>query len=676
MRRDVEQLSIDTIRTLAMDGVQQAGSGHPGTAMALAPLAYLLFREFLRAAPSSPEWPDRDRFVLSAGHACMLQYAALHLTGYDLPLAELRRFRQWGSSTPGHPEHRLTPGVETTTGPLGQGIANAVGMAMAERFLAERYNRPGHTVVDHRVYVIASDGDVMEGVSAEACSLAGAFGLGKLIVLYDDNRITIDGSTTLSFDHEDKGKRFEAYGWHVERVSDANDLPALRAALDQARAETSRPSLVIVRSHIAYPAPNAIDTPKAHGAPLGEEEVRRTKEVLGWDPDAEFLVPDEVYQHMSLREQGARLEAEWRTRFELWRSALPSLADDWERAQAGELAPGWQERLPRFDPETTPKLATRTAGGKAMAAFQDHATTMLGGSADLAESTRAVIPSDGVFSHEHAARNIPFGVREHAMGGIVNGLALHGGIVKPYGSTFLVFSDYMRPSVRLSALGQLPVVWVWTHDSIALGEDGATHQPIEHLASLRAIPSLWVFRPADANETAVGWQVALERRDGPVALVLTRQDVPVLDPDLVSGAERGAYVLREPDDGIDLILLATGSEVSIALAAARLLADEGVATRVVSMPCWELFAVQPREYREAVLPPAVDARLAVEAGVALGWERWVGDRGGVVSIERFGASAPGATMLERFGFTPAHIARRARRLLADAVDELEETVSA
>jgi transketolase len=665
---DERQLAIDTIRVLAMDAVQKANAGHPGTAMALAPVAYTIFRHHLRANPASPAWPDRDRFVLSAGHACILQYAALHLTGYDLPLEELKRFRQWGSMTPGHPEVHHAPGVETTTGPLGQGLANAVGMAMAERFLAQRYNRPGHEIVDHRVYVIASDGDLMEGVGQEAASLAGAFGLGKLIVVYDDNRITIDGTTALSFDHEDKLKRFEAQGWHVQRVGSANDLDALELALTAAEEERDRPSMVSVRSHIAYPAPHAQDTAGAHGAPLGEAEVRATKELLGFDPDETFVVPGGVYEHMSLREQGRALEAEWRGRVERWRMALPELAEDWDRAWAGRPAPGWIDALPRFDPAARPALATRSASALVMAAFQHFFPTMIGGSADLAESTKALFQGAGTFARRFAGRNIPFGVREHAMGGIVNGLALHGAMVKPFGSTFLVFSDYMRPSVRLSALMGLPVVWVWSHDSVGLGEDGPTHQPVEHLAALRAIPNLWVVRPADANETSVAWKLALEREDGPVALVLTRQEVPVLDPRDVAdarGLERGAYVLWENGNGLpDLVLLATGSEVSLALAAGRRLAGDGVAVRVVSMPCWELFEAQPVSYREEVLPPDADSRLAVEAGVSLGWHRWVGDRGDVLSVERFGASAPGEIVLERLGFTPENVAARAQALLA------------
>jgi transketolase len=666
MTKDVEQLSIDTIRTLAMDAVQQANAGHPGTAMALAPLAYVLYRETLRVSPSNPGWPDRDRFVLSAGHACILQYSALHLVGYEVSLDDLKRFRQWESITPGHPEHFLTPGVETTTGPLGQGIANAVGMAMAERFLGQRYNRPGHTVVDHGVYCIASDGDLMEGVASEACSLAGAFGLGKLLVFYDDNHITIDGTTALSFDHEDKAKRFEAYGWHVQHVADVNDLAALRATISEAQNETARPSLVVVRSHIAYPAPRAQDTAKAHGAPLGEEEVRATKEILGRDPEQKFVVPEGVYEHMSRREQGQELAEEWERRFERWRAAFSALAEDWERAWSGKLVPGWVEALPRFEPGEMAKLATRAAGAKVMEALKPFAPTMVGGAADLVESTKTSFDGAGVFSRHYAGRNIPFGVREHGMGAIVNGLAVHGGMVKPYGSTFLIFSDYMRPAVRLSALMALPTLWVWTHDSVGLGEDGPTHQPVEHYMALRAIPNLWVFRPADANETSVGWKVALERTEGPVALLLSRQDLPVLEPESVGGAERGGYVIREAENGDgepDLILIATGSEVSVALEAAELLHGEDVAARVVSLPCWELFEAQPVEYRDAVLPPDVDARLAVEAGVSLGWHRWVGAAGDVVSIERFGASAPGATVLAKYGYTPENVAARARVLL-------------
>jgi len=675
VNEELRRRSIDTIRALSMDAVQQAGSGHPGTAMALAPVAYLLYRRILRVNPANPAWPNRDRFVLSAGHACILQYVTLHLCGFALPMEEIRRFRQWESMTPGHPEHSLTPGVETTTGPLGQGFGNAVGMAMAERALAQRYNRPGHDIVDHRVYVIASDGDLMEGVSQEAASLAGAFGLGKLTVLFDDNRITIDGPTVLSWDHEDKAKRFEAHGWHVQRVADANDLDALEAALEAAAEETVRPSLIQVRSHIAYPAPNARDTAKAHGAPLGEDEVRATKERMGLDPERRFYVPEDVARHMSLVADGRRFEREWTERFSRWRAAFPDLAEDWDLAWAGTPAPGWAEALPTFDAAADGKLATRAAGGKVMKAFQRFTPTMIGGAADLAESTKTVFEGAGQFARHYAGRNVPFGVREHAMGAIVNGLALHGGVVKPFGSTFLIFSDYMRPAIRLSALMRLPVVWVFTHDSVGLGEDGPTHQPVEHCMALRTIPNLWVIRPADANETSAAWKVALERETGPVAILLTRQAVPVLEAPAGTGAagvERGAYVIWDSRDTnaasgrLDLLLLATGSEVWVALEAARALARDA-AVRVVSMPCWELFELQPREYRDEVLPPDVRKRLAVEAGVSLGWRRWTGDAGDSVSIDRFGASAPGTTVLEKLGFTPEHVVERARALLGEPI---------
>jgi transketolase len=689
-------LSIDTIRGLAMDAVQQADSGHPGTAMALAPLAYTLYKNVLRLNPGDTRWPERDRFVLSAGHACVLQYAMLHLTGHELSLEDLRQFRQWGSRTPGHPERGHTPGIETTTGPLGQGFANAVGMAMAERFLAERYNRPGYEVVDHRTYAICSDGDLMEGVSQEAASLAGHLGLGKLTVCYDDNRITIDGTTSLSFDGENHVGRLHADGWHVQRVTDSEDLDAIAAALQAAREEEERPSFIQIRSHIAYPAPNAIDTAKAHGAPLGGQEVRAAKEAMGFDPDRSFWVEQTVYDHMSLRERGAEAQAAWRERESAWRERYPELAADWERALAGRLREGWQQALPKF--AAGEKLATRSAGQKAMAAVSEYAPTMVGGAADLAESTKTVFDGAGQFSRVHAGRNVAFGIREHAMGAIVNGLAAHGGIVKPYGSTFLVFSDYMRPAVRLSALMGLPVVWVWTHDSVGLGEDGPTHQPVEHYAALRAIPNLWVLRPADANETSVAWRLALERQDGPVALLLSRQNVPVLDRSDMGAAdelERGGYVLwdsRQGADtvsadghaggarldvgsggarldgqssgaGLDLVLISTGAEVAPTLDAGREIAAQGHAVRVVSMPCMELFEAQPDEYRASVIPHEVPARLAVEPGATMSWWKWVGERGEVVGLDRFGASAPGTTVLEKLGFSSGAIASRAMSLL-------------
>ncbi|HYM55184.1 MAG TPA: transketolase [Solirubrobacteraceae bacterium] len=662
---EIAGLSIDTIRALSMDTVQKANSGHPGTAMALAPLAYVLFKRFLRANPADPGWPARDGCVLSSGHACVLQYSLLHLVGYDLGLEDLRQFRQWGSRTPGHPERGHTAGIEVTTGPLGQGFGNAVGMAMAERFLADRFNRPGQELVDHRVYAICSDGDLMEGVSQEAASIAGHFALGKLIVCYDDNRITIDGTTSISFDGENHTARMEADGWHVQRVEDSEDVAALEAALVRAQGEAERPSFIAIRSHIAYPAPHAVDTAKAHGAPLGEEEVKAAKRVMGFDPEQSFSVDERVYEHMSLHEAGAAAQEAWKQRFARWRAAFPDMAEDWDRAWAGRLREGWREALPSF--QAGEQIATRSAGQKAMAAFAGFAPTMIGGAADLVESTKTLFEGGGEFSKVHAGRNVPFGIREHAMGAIVNGVAAHGGMVKPYGSTFLMFSDYMRGSVRLSALMGLPVVWVWTHDSVALGEDGPTHQPVEHYAALRAIPGLWVIRPGDANETSAAWRVALEREDGPVALLLSRQNVEVLDRAEVSsaqGLERGGYVLWDSTaDAPEAILIATGAEVPPTLAAARTLAEQGTSVRVVSMPCMELFEAQPSEYREEVLPREVTARLAVEPGASMSWWKWVGGDGDVLGLDRFGASAPGTTVLEKLGFTVENIAARARALL-------------
>jgi transketolase len=665
---EVSKLSIDTIRGLAMDAVQKANAGHPGTAMALAPLAYTIFKRFLHTDPAATDWPDRDRFVLSSGHACMLQYSLLHLTGYDLSLDDLEQFRQWGSRTPGHPERGHTPGIEVTTGPLGQGFANAVGMAIAERFLAEHFNRPGQKV-DHHTYAICSDGDLMEGISQEAASIAGHFGLGKLVVCYDDNRITIDGSTTISFDGENHTARMEADGWHVQRVEDSEDLGALEAALAAGRDEAERPSFIAIRSHIAYPAPNAVDTAASHGSALGEDEVRATKEAMGFDPDRHFWVDEHVYEHMSLRDSGAQARGEWQERYEVWREASPELAADWDLAWAGRLRDGWRETLPKF--EAGEKLATRAAGQQVMAAFAEHAPTMIGGAADLVESTKTLFEGGGEFSKVHAGRNVPFGIREHAMGAIVNGAAAHGGIVSPYGSTFLMFSDYMRGSVRLSALMGLPVVWVWTHDSVGLGEDGPTHQPIEHYASLRAIPELWVIRPGDANETSHAWRVALEREDGPVALLLSRQGVETLDRSELGAAkelESGGYVLWDSSGAgaaaPELILISTGAEVPPTLAAARKLAEETKASvRVVSMPCIELFEAQTQEYRDSVLPPSTTKRLAVEPGASLSWWKWVGTDGDVLGLDRFGASAPGTKVLEELGFSVENIAARARALL-------------
>ena len=663
----LDLLCINTIRTLAMDAVEQAQSGHPGTPMALAPLAYLLYTRHLRHSPRHPDWPDRDRFVLSAGHASMLLYATLHLMGYDLSLDEVRDFRQWGSRTPGHPEHGRTPGVETTTGPLGQGLANAVGMALAEAHLAARFNRDDHRVVDHRTYVIASDGDLMEGISHEGASLAGHLGLGKLVVFYDDNRITIEGATDLAFS-EDVGRRFEAYGWHVQRVADGNDLAALDAATLAAQAETARPSLVIVRTHIAFGSPNKQDTAEAHGAPLGKDEIALTKRAYGWPADESFRVPDAARAHCAgCVERGAQLEAAWRCRVAAHEAALPALAAEWRAALAGELPQGWDTVLPDFGPKDGAQ-ATRAVSGKILNALAPVIGTLVGGSADLAPSNNTYLTGSPDLSAAHPeGRNLHFGIREHGMGGVLNGMALHGG-VRPYGATFLVFADYMRPAIRLAAMMGLPVIYVFTHDSIGLGEDGPTHQPIEHLAALRAIPNLVVLRPADAAETVEGWRTALLRRDGPTALVLTRQKVPALDRGTLAaatGLHRGGYVLADaPGAAPRVVLIGTGSEVAVCLGAKALLDAEGVATRVVSMPSVELFARQPVDYRERVLPPAVRARVAVEAGHTFGWHRWVGTGGAVVGLERFGASAPAERLFAEFGFTPEHVAAQARALLA------------
>jgi transketolase len=664
----LDELCINTIRTLAMDAVQQANSGHPGTPMALAPAAYVLWTRFLRHNPRNPAWFDRDRFVLSNGHASMLLYALLHLTGYDLPLDEIRRFRQWGSKTPGHPEYRRTPGVETTTGPLGQGLMNSVGMAMAEAHLAALFNREGHEIVNHFTYVFCSDGDFMEGASHEAASLAGHLGLGKLIWLYDDNRISIEGDTALALSDE-VTRRFEGYHWHVQNLGEAaNDLTRLADALEAARQETTRPSLIVVRSHIAWGAPHAHDTAEAHGAPLGEEEVRITKQVYGWPEEAKFLVPDRALAHM--REalgRGEALERDWRERLAAYRRAFPELAAGFDAALRGALPKNWDEAIPRFRPEDGP-LATRVASGKALNGFAHRVPWLMGGSADLAPSTKTLIGDGGDFEKgAWAGRNIHWGVREHVMCGASSGMALHGG-VRPFASSFLIFTDYARPAIRLACLMELPVIYVMTHDSIGLGEDGPTHQPVEHLAALRALPNLCVIRPADANETAYAWRAAMARTAGPTMLVLSRQDLPILDRTRLAGPEgvlKGAYVLAKESGTIpDIVLIASGSEVPLILEARQRLAAEDIDARVVSMPSWELFREQPRKYREAVLPPDVTARLAVEAGSTLGWCEWVGHSGGVIGLDRFGASAPCKENFKRYGFTVEHVVGRAKSLLS------------
>ncbi|MFQ6059445.1 MAG: transketolase, partial [Anaerolineae bacterium] len=632
---ELDRLCVTTIRALVMDAVQKANSGHPGMPMGMAEAAYVLWTRFLKHNPANPSWPDRDRFVLSAGHGSMLLYSLLHLSGYPLPLEQIKQFRQWESMAPGHPERWCVPGVETTTGPLGQGFGNGVGMAIAERFLGEIFNRDGHRIVDHHTYAIVSDGDLMEGVGSECASLAGHLGLGKLIYLYDDNGISIEGSTDLTFT-EDVRKRFEAYHWHVLEV-DGHDMAAVDQALREAQAEAERPTLIMCHTHIGFGSPHKQDTASAHGEPLGVEEVRLTKEKLGWPPEPTFLIPEEVRDFFAhLRPGWAAREAEWQRRFQAYRQDHPDLAQLWETLMAGRLPDGWQKRLPDFEPGKV--MATRAASGEVLQAIAPALPTLLGGSADLAPSNKTYLRAyKSISRQDFSGRNLHFGVREHAMGAILNGLALHGGIV-PYGGTFLVFSDYMRPSVRLAAMMDAPVIYVFTHDSIFVGEDGPTHQPVEQLAALRAIPHLTVIRPADAAEAAVAWRVALERRQGPTALALTRQNVPVLDRSRLSSAEglaQGAYVLAgEEDERPDLILIASGSEVHVALEARELLARRGVKARVVSMPSWELFEEQARGYREAVLPPSVPLRLAIEAGVPQGWEKYVGPFGEIIGLER------------------------------------------
>jgi transketolase len=665
---DLDQLSIDTIRTLSIDGVQKANSGHPGAPMGAAPMAYVLWTRFLRHAPTHPDWADRDRFVLSAGHASMLLYSLLHLTGYGVSLEDLESFRQWGSITPGHPEYGLTPGVEATTGPLGQGFANAVGMAIAERRLAHEFNRPDGTIVDHRTYVICSDGDLQEGIASEAASLAGHLRLGKLVVLYDDNHIQLDGPTAMAWS-EDVPQRFDAYGWHTQRVADGNDLAAIEAAIDAA-IDDDRPSLIAVRTHIGFGSPNKHDSQKAHGSPLGPDEVRLTKEAYGWDPDKSFYVPDDAREHFRAAiPAGDALVAEWEGRFYAYRDAHPSEAADFRRRMTrGGLPDGWDSDLTTY--ETASEVATRNASQDAIAALAPRLPELFGGAADLSESNLTDVKGEPNFSADEAGRNLRFGVREHGMGGASNGLAYHGGFI-PYCATFLTFSDYMRGSVRLAALSGLHVIYVWTHDSVGLGEDGPTHQPVEHYAALRAIPNLWFVRPGDANETAAAWALAVERTDGPVALALTRQKLPTLpgtDELARDGVARGGYVLREAAGGSpQLILIGTGSELQLAFAAAEALEEDGIPTRVVSLPCWERFEAQDQAYRDEVLPPAVRARVSVEVGVTLGWDRWVGDEGAIVGLDHYGASAPAGTIFAKFGFTAERVAEVGRAVVRDGL---------
>jgi transketolase len=680
---DRDDVCINTLRMLAVDTVQKAESGHPGMPMGAATLAYVLWTRHLRHSPAHPSWADRDRFVLSAGHASALLYSLLHLTGYDLTLDDLKQFRQWESRTPGHPERGCAPGVEVSTGPLGQGLGNGLGLAMAERWLAATFNRPEHEIVDHHTYVLASDGDMMEGISSEVASLAGTLRLARLIVVYDANQVTLSATIDLTFT-EDVGARFEACGWHVQRI-DGMNVDAVDAALRAARAD-DRPSLIVARTHIGYGSPKKQDTFGAHGEPLGKDEVRATKRALGWPEEPPFHVPDEAQGvFRSAVERGAELEAAWQRRVDAHRAAHPAAGDAFALALSGELPPGWQDRLPTFTPGDG-EMATRDAGGKVLTVLAGAVTNLVGGSADLNPSTKTALAGLGDFEGPphpatpaapktqgttggvwgYAGRNIHFGVREHAMAAAVTGMAVHGGIV-PYASTFLSFADYMRPSIRLASLSKAHVIYVWTHDSLALGEDGPTHQPVEQLASLRAIPGMLVLRPSDATETAEAWRVALSHRDGPVGLVLTRQKLPVLDRTALapaSGLAKGAYVLTEHGALPDVLVIATGSEVSLALAAHDVLTRDGISSRVVSMPSWELFEAQPRAYRDAVLPPHVRARVSVEAASPFGWERYVGRDGVIIGVDRFGASAPGAVVMREYGFTVDHIVAAAKQLLA------------
>jgi len=662
---ELDELYIQTIRFLSMEGVQQAKSGHPGMPMGMAPAAYVLWTKYLKHSPANPKWHNRDRFVLSAGHGSMLLYSLLHLTGYGLSLDELKNFRQWGSKTPGHPEYDPDLGVEVTTGPLGQGISNAVGMAIAQKYLASHFNRDGLPLIDYNIYVIASDGDLQEGVASEACSLAGHLGLDNLTVVYDNNYISIDGKTELSFT-EDRAKRFKAYGWNVREVpGDGNDMAAFEKAVKNARREKQRPTLIKLRTHIAYGSPNMQDTAKAHGAPLGDEEIRLIKEKFGWDPEKKFHVPDEVRAHMGkLVKKGKRAEAKWNKLFANYAQAHPELAMEFHNAAEGKLPIDVESSLPIFEPGSS--VATRSASGKVLGALMPKLPLILGGSADLTPSNNTHWPEAKDFQkNARDGRYLRFGIREHAMGSIINGISVSG-LARAYGGTFLVFSDYMRGAIRVAALSKYPSIFVFTHDSIGVGEDGPTHQPVEHAAALRAIPNLLVFRPADANETAQVWKYSLEHRDGPVALLLTRQGLPVLDQTEYGSAtnvDKGAYVLVAADRP-DVLLLASGSEVSVALCAAEGLAKEGIAAQVVSMPCWELFDEQDQQYKDSVIPPAVKARVGIEAAVEQGWYKYIGDSGEFVGMSSFGASAPAKTCFEKFGITAENVIKAAKESMA------------
>ncbi|MGB6063391.1 MAG: transketolase [Desulfomonilaceae bacterium] len=663
-QKNLHQVCINTLRILAADAIQAAKSGHPGLPLGAAPMAYVLWTKFLRYNPANPCWPNRDRFVHSAGHGSALLYALLHLTGYDISLEDVKRFRQWESKTPGHPEYCLECGIEATTGPLGQGFGMGVGMALAERFLADQFNRADYPLVDHFTYAIVSDGDLMEGVACEAASLAGHLKLGKLIYLYDDNHITIEGDTALTFTENVQG-RFEAYGWHVQRVQDGNDIDDIEDAIRKARLETERPSLIMIRTHIGFGSPKQ-DSASAHGEPLGEEALKATKEAFSWPTEPPFHIPDEAVSQFSLAlDRGSKLETEWQAMFGAYRTEFSSEAESFELQFRGELPHDWNADIPLYKPEDG-AIATRVASGKILNAIAKRVPNVLGGSADLAPSTKTLIAgaSDQAVD-SHGGRNVHFGIREHAMAAMVNGMALHGGVI-PYGSTFLIFSDYLRPSLRVAALMNVHSIFVFTHDSIAVGEDGPTHQPVEHLASLRAMPNFVVIRPADANETAAAWRIALHR-SGPVALILSRQNLPILDQGRyasASGLEKGAYIVSDVEGKPDILLIATGSEVHLALQAQeKLTAEKGIQARVISMPCWELFLEQPQDYRDFVLPPEVKARLAIEAGSSMGWAQWVGDQGASIGVDRFGTSAPGPEVLRRYGFSVENVVARAEALV-------------
>jgi transketolase len=664
---NLEQLCINSIRFLSADGVQQANSGHPGLPMGTAPMAYTIWTRHLRHNPANPAWPNRDRFILSGGHGCMLLYSLLHLTGYDLPLDELKRFRQWGSKTPGHPEYGLTPGVETTTGPLGQGLSNGVGMAVAEAHLAALYNRPGHEIIDHYTFAIVTDGDLMEGVASEAASLAGHLKLGKLIYLYDDNKISIEGSTEIAFT-EDRGKRFEAYGWHVQKLESGLDVEAIDQAIQAAKADP-RPSLIMVPNIIGYGLPTRAGTPKAHGEPPGDAELNGAKDAMGWPKEPRFYIPEESLAFFRQAvEKGAEQEGAWRIKFEAYRAVYPTLAAELERRLAGELPEGWADGLPEF-PADAKGIASRASSGKVLNAIADKLPDLVGGSADLAPSTLTWMTNWPAFASDcHEGRNIHFGVREHGMAAIVNGMAYHGGVI-PFGATFFVFCDYLRPTLRLAAISHIGPIFVLTHDSIGVGEDGPTHQPVEHLAALRAIPNLVDLRPADANEVREAWKVAIENRHRPSGLVLTRQNVPTLNRspgayEPAAGLRKGAYVLKDYGEGKpQIILMASGSEVGLIAEAGKRLADKGVAVRLVSVPSWQLYDEQDLAYKNSVLPPDVTARVAVEAGITLGWHLFVGLRGRVLGIDHYGASAPAATVFKEFGLTADHIVELATELI-------------